>query len=147
MEDLALFVNLLAAAVLVGNELGTWAVVHPALHRLPLDQEVPAEQQVTKRYGYFMPALMLLTIVSGFVAAGVTNGETSTLLFAASTMFTAMLVITLVGNVPLNLKTLRFPAEGDPSEWHSIRRRWDRLHLLRVALDVAGFTCIAIATV
>lgn len=146
VEDAVLLVNLLTAGVLVGNELGTWAVVHPALHKLPFDQEVPAEQQITKRYGFFMPALMLATIISGFVGAGLTSGQTSELLLAGSALFTAMLLITLIGNVPLNVQTLRFPMDGDPAVWHAIRRRWDRLHLLRIALDVAGFSCIALGS-
>ncbi len=145
MEDIVLFVNLLAAGVLVGNELGTWAVVHPALHKLPFDHEVRAEQQVTKRYGYFMPALMLAAVTSSFAGAGLTSGQASSLLFAAGVLFTLMLLITLIGNVPLNVKTLRFNAEADPAEWHAIRSRWDRLHLVRIVLDVAGFSCIAIA--
>ena len=144
-EDVALFVNLLAAGVLTGNELGTWAVVHPALHRLPFEHELPAEQQITRRYGYFMPFLMLATIVSGFVAAGLTSGDESKLLLAASGCFTAMLLITLIGNVPLNVKTLRFSPEGDSGEWRGLRRRWDLLHRARVVLDVAGLTCVALA--
>ncbi len=145
LEDVVLFVNILAAGVLVGNELGTWAVVHPALHRLPFDQERPAEQQITRRYGYFMPFVMLATVASGFLGAALTSGQASKLLFAAGALFTAMLLITLIGNVPLNVKTLQFAAEGDPAEWHAIRRRWDRLHLVRVTLDLAGFCCVAIA--
>ena len=35
--------------------------------------------------------------------------------------------------------------EGDPEEWRVLRRRWDRLHLARVLLDVAGLSCIALA--
>ena len=139
-------VNLLAAAVLTGNELGTWAVVHPALHKLPFRDEVRAEQAITRRYGYFMPGLMLLTIVSGFVAAGTLDGEAQTLLFSASGCFTAMLAITLVGNVPINVRTLGF-GEGTEAEWRRLRRRWDLLHLGRIVLDVAGLVLVALAAV
>ena len=145
--DVAAFVNVVTAALLVGNEVGTWAVVHPALHRLPFEQERAAEQQITRRYGYFMPFLMVATIVAGVVAGGLSSGEQRTLLFAGSGCFTAMLAITLTGNVPLNLRTLRFPAGGDPDEWRELRGRWDRLHLGRVALDVGGLACIALAVV
>ena len=146
-EDLAVFVNLMAAAVLVGNELGTWAVVQPALQRLAFREEVVAEQQITRRYGYVMPFLMLLTIVTGFVAAGLTDGSRSHLLLAASACFAAMLAITLLGNVPLNVRTLRFSPTDDAGEWRAIRRRWERLHRIRVLLDVAGLACIAAAAV
>ena len=55
-----------------------------------------------------------------------------------------MLIITLIGNVPLNVRTLGFSIDGKTAEWQAVRRRWDRLHTVRVALDVAAFTCIAI---
>lgn len=141
------FVSLIAAAVLTGNELGTWAVVHPAIQRLEFRQEVRAEQEITRRYGYVMPALMLLTIVSGFVTvASLGAGSESFALTLAGTLcFTAMLAITLAGNVPVNVRTLQFGEEGRPPEWRAMRRRWDRLHAARVALDAAGLACLALA--
>jgi len=38
--EIAALVNLLAAGVLTGNELGTWAVVHPAIAKLDFREEV-----------------------------------------------------------------------------------------------------------
>ncbi len=144
--NLAQLVNLLAGGVLTGNELGTWAVVHPAVKRLPFGEEVAAEREVTRRYGLFMPGLMTLTVVSGFVAARNADGEGARrLLLAGSASYAAMLAITLAGNVPINVRTLRFQDGGDPDEWRRLRSRWDRLHGTRVMLDGAGFTCGAVA--
>ena len=57
-----------------------------------------------------------------------------------------MLAITLLGNMPINMRILRWDEErGDPSEWERLRRRWDRLHSVRVALDSAGFVLITLA--
>lgn len=139
--DLLYFLHLFAAGVLTGNELGTWAVVHPAIQRLPFAEEVHAEQEVTRRYGRFMPALMLITIVSGFVLAEGVDGTPGSLALAGSICFAAMLALTLVGNVPLNVRTLRFTETDPPEQWRAARPRWDRLHATRIALDVAGFTC------
>jgi uncharacterized membrane protein len=142
----AQFVNLLCSGVLTGNELGTWAVVHPALQRLPFDEEVAAEREVTRRYGFFMPGLMTLTVVSGFVAAGTADGGSDRrLLLAGSASYAAMLAVTLAGNVPINVRTLRFSPSGTREDWRRLRRRWDRLHAVRVVLDTGGLICAAVA--
>jgi Domain of unknown function (DUF1772) len=147
MAEAVQLLNLVAAGVLTGNELGTWAVVHPAVQKLPFAEEVRSEQEITRRYGYFMPGLMLLTIVSGFVAGGLVESGDRGLVLAGSTCYAAMLAITLTGNVPINVRTLQFARDGDEHEWRRLRRRWDLLHLARIVLDVAGFALLACAAV
>lgn len=50
-----------------------------------------------------------------------------------------MLAITLIANMPLNLRVLRWDEEhGDPEDWRRIRRRWDRIHTVRIVLAVPG---------
>jgi len=56
-----------------------------------------------------------------------------------------MLAITLVGNMPITVRVLRWDeVGGDPEEWRRIRRRWDRLHTARIALGSAGFILITL---
>jgi hypothetical protein len=48
--------------------------------------------------------------------------------------------------MPINLRVFRWDEErGDPEEWRRLRRRWDRLHSVRIPLDVAGFVLITLA--
>ena len=142
----AKLVNLLASGILTGNELGTLAVVHPAVQRLPFPEEVAPEREITRRFGYFMPGLMLSTVVSGLAAAGTaTDADERRLLIAGTSSYAMMLAITLAGNVPLNAQTLRFTETGSEEEWRHVRQRWDRLHAVRVLLDSAGFVCAALA--
>jgi hypothetical protein len=61
---IARLLNLLLTGVLVGNEFGSWAAVHPALGTLPAAAQVRAEQAITRRYGRMMPFLMVAAIVS-----------------------------------------------------------------------------------
>jgi hypothetical protein len=57
-----------------------------------------------------------------------------------------MLGVTLIGNMPINLRVFRWDeGAGDPDEWRRLRRRWDRLHSIRIPLDVAGFVLITLA--
>ena len=49
-----------------------------------------------------------------------------------------MLASTRIGNVPINNRVLEIDPEKDQEEFAELRKRWDRLHKLRVALNVAG---------
>jgi hypothetical protein len=37
--------------------------------------------------------------------------------------------------------------QGDPEQWGVLRRRWDRLHTARIALDTTGFALITAAAI
>ena len=91
---------------------------------------------------------MTATVAACFVAAGSLDGRSVTLALAAGICFASMLAITLLGNMPLNLRVFRWDeAHGDPAEWRRIRRRWDRLHSVRIVLDSAGFVLMTLAFV
>lgn len=109
----ATFVNLFLAGALVGNEVGTWVAVHPALGRLSGSEGIRAEKEITVRYGRIMPFWMSATIVSCLpvLAAGGRRGRSST--FAGMLCFAAMLAVTLLGNVPINERILDLDPETD----------------------------------
>ena len=134
--------NVCLAGVLTGNEWGGWVAVHPALDRLPPSARLLAEQQVYRRYGRIMPFLMTSTVASG-IAAGSIRDDASLegrLTRAATGCYTAMLAITLIGNIPLNreLVSLRDEPAGH-ARLAELRAKWDRLHTARNVLNLAGF--------
>jgi uncharacterized membrane protein len=143
--------NLLLVAVLLGNELGTWAVVHRAVAQLSIPEQVRAEQALTRLYGQVMPLLMIASLVSGgLVLASLPAGPGSlawTLTLAALACLAAMLGITLVGNQPINQATLQQDPDGEPEAWLILRARWNRLHDWRVLLDLAAFGLFALGVV
>jgi uncharacterized membrane protein len=143
--EVAQFVNLFLVALLVGNETGTWAVVHPALNRVRLDANVPAEQEVYRRYGYFMPPLMILTIVSGVVVVSLADGDAFAAALAGLACVVAMQVVTFVGNLPLNKRILAASPDVPADEWWGWRRNWDRWHTLRTALNLSALASFILA--
>jgi hypothetical protein len=146
--DVASFVAVLLAGVLTGSELTSWGIVHPTLWKLDHEAQVRAEKLTYRRFASVDPFLMTATVVACFIAAGVLDGNSATLALAAGVCFASMLAITLVGNMPINLQIFRWDEEsGDPEEWRRLRRRWDRLHSVRIVLDSAGFALITLAAV
>jgi uncharacterized membrane protein len=132
-------VDLMLAGMLAGNEFGTWAAVHPSLGKLDPAERIRAEQEITRRYAAIMPAWMGSTVVSCVLALLFSRGKAgfrSTLFGTAC--FVGMLASTRIGNVPINIRLLEMDPERDQEEFARLRERWDRLHTLHVALNVAG---------
>jgi hypothetical protein len=144
--DVVHFLNLLLAGVLLGNELSTLVAVHPAIRSLPVAGQVTVEQSLTRRYGALMPVLMTATLASGVVLSATIDADGRALAIAGTACIAAMLAITFVGNVPVNVYTLRVrPEQVDPHEWSRRRRAWDRFHIARVALDAAALVLFLLA--
>jgi len=137
------FSAVVLAGVLTGSELTSWGIVHPTLWKLEHNEQVRAEKLVYKRFGSIDPFAMTATTAACFVAASGLQGRSARLALAAGGCYTTMLAITLIGNMPINLRVFRWDEDhGDPDEWRRLRRRWDRLHSIRIPLDVAGFVLI-----
>lgn len=134
----------LLAGVLTGSELTSRVIVHPTLWKLDHPSQVEAEKLMYRRFASIDPFLMTATVAGCFVAAGGLPGRQASLAVAGGSCYAGMLAITLVGNMPINKRILRWDDEtGDPGEWAGLRRRWDRLHTARVLLDVTGFVLVA----
>jgi Domain of unknown function (DUF1772) len=146
--DARSFIAVVLAGLLAGSELTSWAIVHPTLWKLEHEAQVRAEKLIYRRFAGIDPFLMTATVIACFVAAGGLSGGSATLAFAAGGCFACMLAITLIGNMPLNMRVFRWDeTHGEPGEWRRIRRRWDRLHTVRIVFDSAGFVLIALAVV
>lgn len=138
----------LLSGVLTGSELTSWGVVHPTLWRLEYPQQVRAEKLVYRRFGTVDPFLQTGTIAACFATAQALRGRDRGLARAAGASYSLMLAITLIGNMPINLRVFRWDeCHGDPEQWRALRRRWDRLHTGRIILDTAGFALITAAAV
>ncbi len=136
----------LLSGVLTGSELTSWGIVHPTLWKLDDRAQVRAEKLMYKRFGSVDPLLQPAAIAACFIAARGLGGRRAVLANLAGASYTAMVAITLAGNMPINLRVFSWDEEhGDPSQWRALRRRWDRLHRARVALDSAGFVLMTLA--
>jgi uncharacterized membrane protein len=146
MSRLLQAVAVTMSGLLAGNELGTLIGAHPAFRTLSPRAEIEAEQALTRRLGRVMPLYMTGALATAAAAAYDRRGRRRFHRTAAGAGASAtMLAITLVGNVPLNKRTLEYPADGDRDGWDQIRRRWERLHTARVMLDLAAFACLTSA--
>jgi uncharacterized membrane protein len=91
-----------------------------------------------------MPFWMSSVLVSCLPVLALSRGTSAFRpALAGTACFVGMLASTLIGNVPINNRVLEISPETDGEEFAELRERWDRLHTLRVVLNVAGlaFLC------
>ena len=141
----AQLVNLLLAGTLTGNEVCTWAFVHRATKRLPMEHEIAVEKRMTQLFIAPMAVWMSATVGSGIVAASRAQPTPRPWLWAGTGCYAAMVAVTLIGNMPLNAATLRATASMDQALWTQTRRRWDRFHAARNMLNLTGLGLIGAA--
>jgi Domain of unknown function (DUF1772) len=138
----------LLSGLLTGSELTSWGIVHPTLWKLDHSEQVHAEKLIYRRFASVDPFLQTATIAACFLAARSLRGRDASLALLAGISYSGMLAITLIGNMPINLRVFGWDEQhGDPEQWRRLRRRWDRLHGARITLDSAGFALITVASV
>lgn len=140
----ATVVNLSLAGTLTGNELCTWAFVHRANKRLPMEHEMAVEKRLTQLLVAPMAVWMMSTVATGIWAASSASPRARPLAWAGTGCYAAMVAVTLAGNMPLNAATLRATTAMDHQLWSDIRKRWNRFHTGRNLLNVAGLTLLAL---
>ena len=144
----ARFANLCLTGVLTGNEFGGLVGFHPALHQLPTDAHISAEQAITARFGKIMPPFMTATIVS-FVPVLLLTRDRRSFRFTLAGMlcYLAMLAVTFAGNMPANRRTLELdPKTVSRDEFLALRQRWDAFHVARNVLNAAGLVFTILGT-
>ena len=134
----------LVAALMAGNEFAIAAFVHPGLCRLDDPTHARAAQALARRLGRAMPFWYATTLVLA-ASAALTRTYWSTsqwLTGAASVLFAETVLSTVLRLVPINNRVAAWDISALPEDWLSDRRRWDRMHAVRVFKLVAAVTLL-----
>ena len=91
---------------------------------------------------------MYIGMTAAAVLPGVLAQQSGGLWFwSAAAVLALALVVTVLGNVPINLRTLRISGRRPPNGFVPMRRRWDVYQAVRGSLQLLGFVlvCLGIA--
>ncbi|MGO2810930.1 MAG: anthrone oxygenase family protein, partial [Brevibacterium aurantiacum] len=102
------------------------------------------EKGLLKTFGRVMPIGMTMATALGIIVT--INAPSAWLVFAAISLSIA-LIVTIIGNVPINLRTGRITEETAPKGFIAMRRRWDVFQVVRASLQLLGFILAAIGIV
>lgn len=120
-------------------EFASVALVHPVIRTLPADQQLVFEKGLLRTFGRIMPVGMTAAAALGIAVA---IERPSALLIAAGAILAVALVVTIAGNVPINLRTGRIADRTAPAGFIAMRRRWDFFQFVRGSLQLVGFVLV-----
>ena len=133
---------IMVAGTMVGNELAVAVFFHPRISALDDATHLRAAQTLAAALGRAMPFWYALTLllsgaVTFFARPNGTPGHG--LALAATGLFAATIVYTLLLLVPINNQVAALQPSSPPANWRELRRRWDGLHAVRVGVLLLAF--------
>lgn len=125
-------------------EFGSATLVHPVIRRLKTDDQLIMEKGLLKTFGRVMPVGMTVATALAIIIA---IDEPNAWLVSAAASLGVALVVTILGNVPINARTGRISEKAAPKGFIVMRRRWDVFQIVRASLQLLGFVLVTIGVV
>ena len=136
-------VAVVVVGLMVGVEASVAFVVNPIVDRLPGNAGLLARTDGGRMLGRAMPfwyvGSLVLTVATALLSPVAWAAWTSAALLALSIGLSVAVL------VPINNRSKNWTPETAPSDWREQVGRWDRYHLVRIALLVAAFALLAVA--
>ena len=146
--DTAELINLIFVALLVGNDVAVWSVVHPALDTIPVEHGFLAERAMLLRYKVQVPFLILFILASGIAVAWQDElWSRSFWLSVTGCVCIFLWQVVVISLYPINIKVMEAKPEDVPAEadWRSMRRTWYQRHTIRTVLSIAALVVFLLA--
>lgn len=144
-------VALVCIGLLIGVEFAVSVFINPILHKLSSREELHAIRLFASRLGRAMPywyVLSLLLLVAEAIIRRGAYGEA--LLIAASGIWAAVILLTILFLVPINNRLARVnPDVAETSARSALleHSRWDMMHRWRVVSLTAAMVCFLLAII
>jgi uncharacterized membrane protein len=146
--SLAFLILICSTALVLGNEFSIAAFIQPGLSRANHLNFLPAIQVFAKLLGKVMPFWMGGTVLAHLILLGITwrwPAAHSVWLLLASLLWIAVALFSVLWEVPINDRVKGWDVTKLPPDWEDQRRRWDRLHAIRVVLIVIAFLSLVLS--
>jgi uncharacterized membrane protein len=139
-------VTIVCIGLLIGTEFAVSVFINPILERLDTSTRLRAISLFAKRLGTAMPfwyAASFLLLVTKTVLRRHYEGHS--LLIAASALWLAVIVLTIIFLVPINNRMIQLDANSSVDGSLREHRKWDVLHRGRVVVLAASMICFLVA--
>ena len=139
-------VTTMSVGLLIGAELTVSVFINPILERLDSGLRMRTISLFAKRLGTAMPFWYVLSFVLLLAEAILRrHGVGEHLLIAASTLWLAVIVLTLIFLVPINNRMMRLDESSSAQASLHEHNTWETLHRGRVAVLAASMVCFLLA--
>jgi Domain of unknown function (DUF1772) len=137
-----LFSGLMAGLFAMGT-----VVIQPVSVSLPAEPHILLRQRMIPKLHYLAPPIMLGALAGNLLTAiFFAAGWSRLLLLVNVAMYGASILITLLGNVPLNHQFMKWQPKALPDNWRELVRRWGVCDRTRFALCLLSFLFALVAT-
>ena len=133
---------ILCIGLLIGVEFAVSVFINPILWKLDESAQADAIRLFASRLGHAMPFWYVLSLFFLLATAWIDRHQSHLpLLIAASAIWMAVILVTVLVLVPINNRMMRLPAGSFTQEARQAHRRWDTLHRLRIFTLGVSFVC------
>jgi len=136
-------------ALVTGVFWGTWFTLTRSIETFSASEFIHIGQTIIANVAWPMRMLMPACIVFMFLSAWLVPERRSaafSLSVAAGLLIVVALLITLFVEVPIDNQIKRWTADTVPSEWTTIRARWQTFHTARTFVSLASLASLIAAT-
>jgi hypothetical protein len=144
---LARFVCVLVTAILAGVSIGIWVGFNP----MGLSTATYVEQQ-QNMLGHLRVLMVVLVVFATFLSVVLAvlqrfDRPVFWSLVAASACLASCILITAIGNRPIDEIVLTWAPTSVPDDWTKLRDRWWTLHILRTVAEATALVLVTWASI
>jgi uncharacterized membrane protein len=135
---------MLSTGLLAGAFAYALVSVVPTFDAVPLDVHLQYRTALMYMNGIFMQALMAVSLLTSFWLAITLRTPARWYAAGAGLLALTSLLVTRLGNVPINGKIKTWSATSLPPDHAELLQRWEIYHNVRTATAVAAFAMLII---
>jgi hypothetical protein len=136
-------VAVVVVGLMVGVEASVAFVVNPIVDRLPGNAGLLARSDGAQMLGRVMPVWYLASLLLA-AATAVLRPEAAAAAWTAAALLAVSIGMSVALLVPINNRSKAWTPTTAPADWRQQVGRWDRFHVVRVAMIVAAFTLLTV---
>lgn len=149
--NIIIFINLLAYSFIVSQSFSYIIALTDTQKNMEADTYIELRKLLDKNFRKKYKFVIYISLVSSTVLTILTSMNTSSILFIGSAIALLALIIdimlTLIGNMPINNLINTWTKDNYPSDWKSYRSKWLSIFSKRQIVTITGFLCLLIGVI
>jgi hypothetical protein len=137
------FINIILAALLAGTSFGIWVGLNPKSYSA--STYIEQQQNLVASLHSLMVSLVILATLVTAMSAFLNRKHKAVfipLLFATA-FFASCILISRLGNLPIQTEMLTWHADRIPDNWILLRDKWWSFHVARTIVELLALILVA----
>lgn len=143
IKSIIQFINIILVALLAGTSFGIWIGLNPMTYSA--STYIEQQQHLIRSLQTLLVSLViiatLVTIASAFLQRK--NKKIFIALIFAGLFLLSCIIITRLGNLPIQKEMLTWNANSFPENWTTLRDKWWTFHVIRTIAELIALFIVA----